>query len=133
MACVLDASAAVAWASPDEAPSLELAAAIASGTAVAPALWPYEVQNVLAVLRRRSRLTGDDWEAAAGAIRAIRIEIEAADRQRVGDDVLQVAERHGLAVYDAAYLELAMRRGLPLATLDDALRKTAASAGVEML
>lgn len=133
MGFVLDASAAVAWASPDEAPSAELAAAVASGTAVAPALWPFEVQNVLTVLRRRGRLKGEDWEAAAGALRAIRIEIESADRRRVEEDVLKIADQYGLTVYDAAYLELALRRRIPLATLDDALRRTATSAGVEVL
>jgi predicted nucleic acid-binding protein len=133
MAFVLDASAAVAWASPDEAPSAELAAAVASGTGVAPALWPFEVQNVLTVLRRRGRLKGEDWEAAAGALRAIRIEIESADRRRVEEDVLKIADQYGLTVYDAAYLELALRRRIPLATLDDALRRTATSAGVEVL
>ena len=133
MAFVLDASAAVAWASPDEAPSAALAAAVASGTGVAPALWPFEVQNVLTVLRRRGRLKGEDWEAAAGALRAIRIEIESADRRRVEEDVLKTAEQQGLTVYDAAYLELALRRRIPLATLDDALRRTAISAGVEVL
>lgn len=130
---MLDASAAVAWASPDEAPSTELAAAVASGAAVAPALWPYEVQNVLAVLRRRGRLTGEDWVAAADAVRAIRVEIETTDRRRVEEDVLRIAEVHGLTVYDAAYLELAMRRRIPLATLDNVLRKTATSAGIEVL
>jgi predicted nucleic acid-binding protein len=133
VAFVLDASSAVAWASPDEAPSPELAAAVASGAAVAPAVWPYEVQNVLAVLRRRGRLKGEDWEAAADAVRAIRIEIETADRRRVEEDVFQIAEVRGLTVYDAAYLELAIRRRIPLATLDDVLRKTAISAGVEVL
>jgi len=133
VAFVLDASAALAWASPDEAPSAELAAAVASGAAVAPSLWPYEVQNVLSVLRRRGRLTGEDWAAAAGAVRAIRIEIETADRRRVEEDVLEVAELHGLTVYDSAYLELAMRRRIPLATLDAVLRKSATSAGVEVL
>ncbi len=130
---MLDASSAIAWASPDEAPSAELAAAVASGAAVAPSLWPYEVQNVLTVLRRRGRLTGEDWAAAADAVRAIRIDIETADRGRVEVDVFEVAEVHALSVYDAAYLELAMRRRIPLATLDTVLRKTATSAGVEVL
>jgi predicted nucleic acid-binding protein len=133
VAFVLDASAALAWASPDEAPSVKLAEAVASGTAVAPALWPFEVQNVLAMLRRRGRLTGDDWAAAADAVRAIRIEIETVDRRRVEEDVLQIAEDRGLTVYDAAYLELAVRRRMPLATLDEVLRKAAASAGVEVI
>jgi predicted nucleic acid-binding protein len=78
-------------------------------------------------------LKGEDWEAAAGALRAIRIEIESADRRRVEEDVLKIADQYGLTVYDAAYLELALRRRIPLATLDDALRRTATSAGVEVL
>jgi predicted nucleic acid-binding protein len=133
VAFVLDASAAVAWASPDEAPSVRLAEAVASGTAVAPALWPFEVQNVLAMLRRRGRLTGDDWAAAADAVRAIRIEIETVDRRRVEGEVLQIAVENGLTVYDAAYLELAQRKRIPLATLDAVLRKSAVAAGIEVL
>jgi predicted nucleic acid-binding protein len=66
-------------------------------------------------------------------VRAIRIEIETADRRRVEEDVLQIAEDRGLTVYDAAYLELAVRRRMPLATLDEVLRKAAASAGVEVI
>lgn len=122
---VLDASAAIAWASPDEQPSAALSEAVASGAAVAPALWPYEVHNVLLVLRRRGRLTDDDWALCSDALRVLPVEIEPPDRAGIQDAVTELAHAQNLTVYDAAYLELARRRGLALATLDEVLRKAA--------
>jgi predicted nucleic acid-binding protein len=132
-AFVLDASAAIAWASPDEEPPAALDAAVTSGLAVAPALWPYEVHNVLVTLARRGRLAGEDWTLAAQAIGLIRIEIETPVRERIEGPVSALAQKHGLTVYDAAYLELARRRALPLATLDEALRKVARSLRVKVV
>lgn len=130
---VLDASAAIAWASPDAAPPKALAAAVRAGRAVAPSLWVYEVQNVLAILRRRGRLVGEDWALASEAVRVICIDLEPTDRRCVEEHVLGLAEKHGLTVHDASYLELAQRRKIPLATLDDALKRVARKLKVALL
>ncbi|MEQ1438680.1 type II toxin-antitoxin system VapC family toxin [Fontimonas sp. SYSU GA230001] len=130
---VLDASAAIAWASPDEQPPAAVARAVAKGGSVAPAIWLFEVQNTLAMLKRRGRLIGEDWAAAADALRAVPIEIEPADRERAENEIPGLAEQCGLTVYDAAYLELARRRRIPLATLDEGLRKAARKARVKLI
>lgn len=132
-AFVLDASAAVAWASPDEASPRAIEQAIVTGAAVAPALWLFEVHNVLYVLRRRKRLLGEDWEAADQAIRAIRVQFDPPDRALIEHRVCVLAGELELTVYDAAYLELAQRRRLPLATLDDDLRRAATKTKVELI
>lgn len=130
---VLDAGAAVAWASPDEHPPRNLADAIENRGAVAPALWIFEVCNVLHVLRRRNRLTNNDWDAVSKALSILPIELEPPDRLRMHGDVLELAEENDLSVYDASYLELALRRRLPLATLDETLRQAAKNANLSML
>lgn len=130
---VLDASAAVAWASPDEFPPQVLTEAIESGPTVAPALWIYEVHNVLQILRRRHRWNEQDWLAANSALAAVSIELEPPLRARIENEVTLTAEKYGLTIYDAAYLELAQRRRLPLATLDKALREAARRAKVKVI
>lgn len=129
---MLDASATIAWASPDEFPSPGLAEIIATHRVVAPALWAYEVQNVLHLLRRRKRLVGDDWLATFAAISALAIELEPPVRERIGKETSSLAEAHGLTIYDASYLELAQRRSLPLATLDNELRRAAKQLKVKL-
>jgi predicted nucleic acid-binding protein len=132
-AFVLDASAAIAWASPDEAAPPAIEDAVVSGSAVVPSLWLFEIHNVLHMLRRRKRLLGEDWDAADQAIRAIGVEFESLDRERIEHRTCALAQEHDLTVYDAAYLELAQRRRLPLATLDDDLRRAAKKARVKLV
>ncbi len=132
-AFVLDASAAICWASPDEQPAAALAKAIERGGAVAPAIWLFEVHNVLHSLRRRKRLSEPDWQAASTALAVMPIEIEPVMRQRMETDVVKLAQQHGLTIYDASYLELALRRKLPLATLDDALIAAAKKSKVKLV
>lgn len=122
---VLDASAAICWASPDEAPPAALADEIVAGGCMAPGLWVYEVHNVLLVLQRRKRLTSGGHAAASAALAALGVVLESPTWGQVTHDVLHLARKHALSVYDAAYLELALRRDLPLATFDRALRKAA--------
>jgi predicted nucleic acid-binding protein len=130
---VLDASAAVCWASPDEAPPAALADAIAAGGCLAPALWAYEVHNVLLVLQRRKRLTSEGHAAAHAALAALGVELETPTWGLVEHAVLHLARKHALSVYDAAYLELAMRRRLPLATFDQLLRKAALAENIALV
>lgn len=132
-AFVLDASAAIAWASPDESPPDSLRAAIESGSAVVPSLWLYEVHHVLHMLRRRARISEDDYADSAAALIALKIDVEPAARSVIENEVPELAMEFGLTVYDAAYLELARRRRLPLATLDGDLRKAAEKARVKLI
>ena len=127
---VVDASVSAAWFLPDEAnPDTEAALqATATLDVWVPALWRLEIGNLLLRAQRRKRITADKRRELAVAASALRIKV---DREPVAITTLdEIAARHGLSAYDAAYLELALRRGLPLATQDDALRAAMAKAGV---
>lgn len=132
-AFVLDASAAIAWVSPDEVPPVAIEAAVQSGGAIGPALWVFETNNVLHTLRRRKRLAEADWPAASQALAAIPIELEMPSRVRIETEVVRLATELGLTVYDASYLELALRRRVPLATLDSALAAAAKKLKVKLV
>lgn len=132
MAFVLDASVAACWAFEDEDHPLAARALdrLRAEPALVPALWWFEVRNVLIVNERRGRLT----EAITAAfLRAVaRLDI-AIDRTPDSAAVLALARVHRLSVYDAAYLELAQRAGAPLATLDAALARAARGEGVPLI
>lgn len=129
-AFVVDASVSAAWFLPDEAtPSTEAALqATALQDVWVPALWLLEMGNLLLRAQRRKRISAEKRRELAAAAGALRIKV---DRQPVSISELdELAAAHGLSAYDAAYLELALRRGLPLATQDDALSAAMAKAGV---
>ena len=135
MAFVLDCSVTLAWLLPDEngAAVDALADELARTTAVVPAIWPYEVVNALQVAQRRARIGDDDLIRVWSALAALPIEIEAVAKDHVFSAVAHLGRRLGITSYDAAYVELAARRKLPLATLDARLRKACASLKVEVL
>jgi predicted nucleic acid-binding protein len=124
MPFVLDASVVVAWALPDENhPLAELALELVSADeARVPSLWWYEVRNSLIVNERRHRLTQTHTAAFLRALSLLRVSV---DRMLDEAQVLALSRRHKLTVYDAAYLELAQREHLPLATLDARLATAA--------
>ena len=129
-AFVVDASVSAAWFLPHEA--TEQTEAMLHATAThevwVPALWLLEVGNLLLSAQRRKRITADKRRELTAAAAALRVKV---DREPVAITALDdIAASHGLTVYDAAYLELALRRGLPLATLDDALIAAMAKVGV---
>ncbi len=129
-AFVVDASVSAAWFLPDEAtPATESALqATATQDVWVPALWLLEVGNLLLSAQRRKRITSDKRRELAAAASALRIKV---DREPEAITALDdIAARHGLSAYDAAYLELALRRALPIATRDDALLAAMARAGV---
>ena len=132
MAFVLDASIAACWAFQDEDhPDAALAfQRMRTEEAVVPCLWWFEVRNILVVNERRRRIAESDTAAFLLNLSRLRVRI---DRLPEGDAVLRLARTHRLSVYDAAYLELAQREGLLLATLDAGLRRAAAEAGVALL
>lgn len=134
-AFVADASVAIGWVHPEHADTATtgMLEAITAGVRLeVPALWPLEVANALLVLRRRRKLTEGDRQAGLGWLRRLpfRIDDEGARvaLSRLGD----LAATHDLSVYDAAYLELAQRRSLPLGSKDGTLRKAAAKEGVAL-
>ena len=124
----------MAWVFADEAtPETDrLRESLIGGTAFVPALWPIEVGNVLLVATRRGRITRDEWTKLRNSLKALPVEIEFVSAGRVWDAVLTLADQHGLSVYDAMYLELALRMQLPLATLDRRLAAAAIAAGIDV-
>jgi predicted nucleic acid-binding protein len=88
------------------------------------------VHNVLLVLARRGRLDTDGYEAAVSALAALDVELESPSWAQVEHAVTRLARLHGLSIYDAAYLELALRERLPLATFDSDLARAARKEGL---
>src|SRR5215472_10484187 len=133
MPLVVDASIALAWALPDESSDYAdavLAVVEREGLRV-PELWAREVANGLAVAYLRNRITSDDERAFLTALSHLNIDVEAADSAlTVIRDGTAAARRYGLTAYDAAYVDLAARERLVLATLDAAMRKAAEQSGV---
>ena len=120
-ALVVDASVSAAWFLPDEATLFTEAVltATARGDVWVPALWWLEIGNLLLSAQRRRRITSDKRQELVAAAEGLRLRV---DREPVSlRSIDALAERHGLTSYDSAYLELAIRRRLPLATLDQAL------------
>lgn len=132
MAFVLDASITLCWAFADEEHPVASAAldCIQQGRAHVPSLWWFEVRNSLVVNERRGRLTETDTSAFLRNMALLAITV---DRAPAEATLLALARQHRLTVYDAAYLELASREGLALATLDTALRHAATAVGVPLL
>lgn len=132
MRFVLDASVAITWAMRDEDhPLADLAFdELSLGSAAVPAIWWYELRNILVLNERRGRITSIDSDQFLRELRQLHIAIAALGP---GEEVTELARKHGLSVYDAAYMELAQRERLPLATLDKALESAARSAGIALL
>jgi predicted nucleic acid-binding protein len=131
-AFVLDCSVTVSWFFEDEADAHAEAVedSLATAVAIVPALWPLEVANALLMGERRGRTTEAKASAFLILLRSLPIEMDDETGLRAWRESLHLARAHGLSVYDAAYLELALRRGLPLATLDSKLKTAAATVGV---
>jgi predicted nucleic acid-binding protein len=133
---VVDASVALAWCFEDEASTLAdgLLERLRQGDRiVVPAHWPTEMSNGLLVASRRKRIKADQPSHFWDELARLPIEVEAALSAAQAKIVLALSEKHVLTVYDAAYLELAHRRHLPLGTLDTDLRKAAQAEGVALL
>jgi predicted nucleic acid-binding protein len=107
-----------------------LSIACAPKRAVVPSLWWFEVRNILIVNERRRRITESGTASFLLNLSLLRLRT---DRSPDENAVLRLARAHRLSVYDAAYLELAQREGLPLATLDADLQRAAAGEGVALV
>jgi predicted nucleic acid-binding protein len=97
-----------------------------------PAIWPIELANVLANAERRGRIAASDIAEFLALIAPLDIQVDAETAARGLREILAVARHEALSAYDAAYLELAMRLGLPLATRDARLADAARHVGVEV-
>ncbi len=129
---VLDASLTLAWALPDEASEYSdlVLRHLAAGKAWVPDLWPHEIANALVMAQRRRRITAAQRALFIEELLKLPIEVAHAPARTVLEVHGTLADRYALTAYDAAYLDLALRNGLPLATQDKALAAAAAKASV---
>jgi predicted nucleic acid-binding protein len=132
---VLDASVTLAWCFDDEMTTATEAVLdhVSEAGAVAPGLWRLEVANALQAALRRKRISADFRDGSLATLARLPIAIDADADTYAWTTTLRLADRFGLTVYDATYLELAQRRSLPLATLDKPLREAAAILDVALL
>ncbi len=135
MSLVLDTSATLAWVYLDEAslPIREVFDRVNESGAWVPSLWRLEIANVLEMGVRRSRHDAGFRDATLADLALLPIHLDPDTNEHAWGATVRLAVQHRLTVYDAAYLELALRRGLPLATLDQELRAAAESEKVKVL
>ena len=135
MSFVVDRSVALTWCFEDEATEAADAVLVrlTDEGAYAPSLWPLEVLNVLAIAQQRGRITAEARQDRLALLRALPIILDTETAGQAWTITNMLAERHNLTLYDAAYLELAQRLNLPLATLDTELRAAANALGVPLL
>ena len=135
MSLVLDSSAALAWIYGDEAtePIRRVFNAVAEQGAFVPSLWRLEIANSLTGAVRRGRIDHEFRRAALADLGDLDIVVDAQTDSRAWNATLEFADRFLLTVYDAAYVELAERRALPLATLDRDMRRAGAELGLRLL
>jgi predicted nucleic acid-binding protein len=128
---VLDCSVSAAWCLKDETSEAagKILQRLAHEEALVPSVWTVEMANVLVAAERKGRITPSDARRAIELVLSLPIKVESADLRRLNACRL-LAREHGLSAYDAAYLELAQRAGLPLATMDRALSTAASNCGV---
>jgi predicted nucleic acid-binding protein len=133
MPFVVDASVTLAWCFEDEAtPHTEaILDRLIDDTAIVPALWELEVSNVLLIAERRSRLTEAQSARFVALLGQLPIHVDSASVEMGA--VLAAGRHYSLTAYDAAYLVLAEREGVALATTDASLRNAAKGAGVAVI
>jgi len=132
---VLDCSITLAWVYSDETtePVRRVFELLRPSGAWVPGLWRLEVANVLQMGVRRKRHDAAFRDATLADLAQLPIQVDAEKDQHSWGATLHLAERHQLTLYDAAYLELALRRDIPLATLDEDLRRAASAEKVALL
>lgn len=136
MAWVVDSSFAAALALPDEhSASVEKFFISEGGKAEiwVPPLWWYEISNVLLVAQRRKRISQADRAALLSRFGALPLRVDAQIGEMTASRLQDIADRYGLTSYDAAYLELAQRKGSGLATFDRQLADAAQQSGVAII
>lgn len=134
MLFVLDASVALSWCFVDEASSegRVVLKFLLDNDAEVPAIWPLEIANVLAVSERKGRITPAQSDEFLTTLANLNIRVESHIASPDARELFPLIRRYGLSAYDAAYLELAKRRGLQLATFDRQLIAAAPQEGVRL-
>ena len=124
---IIDKSVVMAWCFADEDTTYadEVLASLESSEAIAPAIWPLEIGNVLVVAERRKRLNESDSIRFLALINDLPIKVLQEPPERMTKEILALARERQISTYDASYLDLAMRKGLPIATQDSGLKKAA--------
>lgn len=134
MSFILDASVTVAWAFTNETSTFAEGVfdRVGSDSALVPSVWWLEVMNTLLVGERRNRLTRSQSAHFVEVLESLPIALEPGSGRAVPSRLLSFSRDLGPTVYDACYVDLALRRDLPLATLDDRMRAAAHRAGVHL-
>ncbi len=135
MSLVLDASLTLSWYFEDErTPAIDAVLDdVVASSALVPSLWRIEVANGFQMAIRRNRIDGDFRDRAIRHLSLLPIEIDPETDTYAWTVTLRLSDRFGLTVYDAAYLELAQRRSLPLASIDKALSAAGRRLGIPIL
>ena len=131
---VIDASVALAWCFPDEASEYAdgVLVALDGRTAMVPAIWSLEITKALLVGERRKRIRQPEVRRFVELLKGLSILEDGQPFADTVSNILPLAREHDLSAYDAAYLDVAVRHGAPLATLDKALQKAGRAAGVKI-
>jgi len=131
---VIDASVALAWCFPDEASDYADAVLVAleGRTVIVPAIWPVEITNALLVGERRKRIRQPEVRRFVELLKRLNILEDGQPFADTVSNILPLAREHNLSAYNAAYLDVAVRHGAALATLDAALQKASRAAGIKI-
>ena len=129
-AYVLDCSVTVSWLMPDESCDAQFLDQVVQKGAIVPSLWTLEVGNVLLLAERHKRISSEQRNKAIYTLSELPIIIDPMTSHHAWLETMNLADRYGLTLYDASYLELALRRGLPLATFDSSLKRAANLSGI---
>lgn len=135
MPFVLDASVTIAWLLDEDTAyaSLSLLERMADEGAIVASVWPLEISNALCMSEVHRRITSSECLNFATEVEAMLITVDETSLNRALGVISALASEYRLTVYDASYLELAIRADLPLATIDGPLRQAALRAGVQLL
>jgi len=131
---VIDASLALAWCFPDEASEYAdgVLVALEGRTVMVPRVWALEITNAVLVAERRKRVKQADVRRFVELLGGLTLIEQSQTAIDTVSSVLPLARQYGLSAYDAAYLDVAIRQGAPLATLDSTLEKAGRSAGIKI-
>lgn len=135
MTFVIDASVTLAWCFHDERYERadRVLGRLTTDDALVPAIWPLEVANALRTAERRGRLGPGEFADATGLLLGLPVRVAPVATAEALGGIADLSRRLELSVYDASYLALAMRQGLPLATADERLRRACVEAGVDLI